>query len=120
MGIENTILNMEFDMSAFKDKEKAAEKKFVLAAEEEFKAEARRNKKLAVWAAELMNKDEAETKKYIVEVIMSDMEEAGDDDVFRKMQADFTAAGVELSDIALRDKMDTFFQEAREEISKGI
>jgi len=105
-------------MKAFDDKEKASEKKFVLAAEEEFKAEARRNKKLAGWAAELMNKDEEEAKKYIVEVIMADMAEAGDDDVFRKLKADFTEAGVEVPDIALRNKMKAFHQEAREEVSE--
>jgi len=63
-------------MSVFNDKKNAAEKRFVLEAEEEFKADARRNKKLALWAAELMNKDEDEAKKYITEVILSDMEEA--------------------------------------------
>ncbi len=106
-------------MKAFDDKEKASEKKFVLAAEEEFKAEARRNKKLAGWAAELMNKDADATKSYVTEVIMADMAEAGDDDVFRKLQADFTEAGVEVPDIALRNKMKALMQEAREEIAAG-
>jgi len=106
-------------MKAFDDKEKASEKKFVLAAEEEFKAEARRNKKLALWAAELMNKDEEASKKYVTELIMADMEEAGDDDVFRKLKADFTAEGVEVSDIALRNKMRALHLEAREEIANG-
>jgi len=106
-------------MKSFDDKEKAAEKKFVLAAEEEFKAEARRNKKLALWAAGLLNKDEEAAKKYITEVILADMEEAGDDDVFRKLKADFISEGVEVSDIALRDKMNALFDEAREEISEG-
>lgn len=107
-------------MKAFDDKEKAAEKKFVLEAEEEFKAEARRNKKLALWAAELLNKDEDAAKKYITEVIMADMEEAGDDDVFRKLKADFTDGGVEISDVALRDKMRSLLEEARQEIAEGI
>ena len=106
-------------MKAFDDKEKASEKKFVLAAEEEFKAEARRNKKLALWAAELMNKDEATAKAYITEVIMADMEEAGDDDVFLKLKGDFTDAGVEISDVSLRDKMRTMLEEARREVADG-
>jgi len=106
-------------MKAFDDKEKASEKKFVLAAEEEFKAEARRNKKLALWAADLMNKDEDEAKAYITEVIMADMEEGGDDDVFLKLKADFTDAGVEISDVSLRDKMRGFLEEARQEVSEG-
>lgn len=106
-------------MKAFDDKEKASEKKFVLAAEEEFKAEARRNKKLALWAATLMNKDDETAKSYVTEVIMADMEEVGDDDVFLKLKADFTEAGVEISDVALRDKMRTMMEEARLEIAEG-
>ncbi len=106
-------------MKAFDDKEKASEKKFVLEAEEEFKAEARRNKKLALWAGELMNKDEAAAKAYVTEVIMADMAEVGDDDVFKKMKADFTEAGVEITDVALRDKMRAMMEEARREISEG-
>lgn len=105
-------------MKAFDDKEKASEKKFVLAAEEEFKAEARRNKKLALWAANLMNKDDETAKSYVTEVIMADMEEVGDDDVFLKLKADFTEAGVEISDVALRDKMRTMMEEARLEIAE--
>lgn len=106
-------------MKAFDDKEKASEKKFVLAAEEEFKAEARRNKKVALWAAELMNKDEAAATAYVTAVIMADMEEAGDDDVFKKLKSDFTEAGVEISDVALRDKLLTLMEEARREIAEG-
>ena len=106
-------------MSGFEEKKSASETKFVLAADEEFKAEARRNKKLALWAAELMNKDEDAAKAYIGQVIMADMEEAGDDDVFRKLRADFTSEGVEISDIAIRDKLETFMAEARVEIHEG-
>ncbi|NNE57789.1 MAG: DUF1476 domain-containing protein [Hellea sp.] len=104
-------------MNSFRDKEKAAETKFVLEAAEEFKAEARRNKKIAIWAGNMMNKSEEEAKKYIGEVIMADMEEAGDDDVYRKLRADFTEAGVEISDIAIRDKLKTMLAEARQEIA---
>lgn len=103
-------------MSTFDDREKVAEKKFVLEAEQEFKAESRRNKKLALWAAELMAKSKEDSTKYITEVILSDMEEAGDDDVFRKVRQDLVDAGVDLSDTALRDKMNALMQEAREEI----
>ncbi len=107
-------------MKAFDDKEKASEKKFVLEAEEEFRAEARRNKKIALWAAELLNKDEGEAKAYVTEIIMADMTEAGDDDVFLKVKGDFTEAGVEISDVALRDKIRTLLEEARQEIAEGI
>ena len=103
-------------MSSFDERQKTAEKKFVLEAQQEFKAEARRNKKLAIWAGELMGKNEDAIGKYVSEVIIADMEEAGDDDVFRKLRKDLDDAGVELSDAALREKMDAFHQEAREEI----
>ena len=103
-------------MNSFNDRKNASEKKFVLEAQQEFKADARRNKNLAIWAAELLGKTGEDAKKYITEVIVSDMEEAGDDDVFRKVRKDFDAAGVELTDLALREKMDALMDAAREEI----
>ena len=105
-------------MEAFSQKKNASEKKYVLEAQQEFKAEARRNKKLAHWVSELLGKSEEETKKYVVEVIAADMQEAGDDDVFRKVRADIDAAGGELTDVALRSKMDSFMEESRGEIIK--
>ncbi len=104
-------------MTTFDERERAAEKKFALEAEEEFKSEARRNKKLAHWACELLGSDNVQA--YVSELIMSDMEEAGDDDVFRKLRRDFDDAGVEISDTAIRDKMDVFHKEARLEIHEG-
>ena len=103
-------------MSVFDDIKKSNEHKFVLEAQQEFKAEARRNKYLAIWAAELFGMDEDETKKYTLAVIASDMEEAGDDDVFRKVKADFEECGVEMSDSGLREKMNQCMEQAREEI----
>lgn len=105
-------------MSVFDDIKNNNERKFVLEAQQEFKAEARRNKYLALWAAELFKFDEAATQKYVVDVIASDMEEAGDDDVFRKLKADFESHGADVSDIALREKMNAFLTQAREEIFK--
>ena len=103
-------------MSTFEERENVAEKKFALEAEQEFKAEARRNKKLAHWAGALLGKSEDEIGRYVTEVIMADMEEAGDDDVFRKLAKDFEAAGVEMPEVTLREKMDALLNEAREEI----
>lgn len=105
-------------MSVFDDIKNNNERKFVLEAQQEFKAEARRNKYLAIWAAELFKFDEANTEKYILEVIASDMEEAGDDDVFRKLKADFESQGVDMNDITLREKMNTVLTQAREEVFK--
>ncbi len=103
-------------MSGFDERQAASEKKFVLEAEQEFKAEARRNKKLALWVADLLGKSEDEAKAYVGAVIMADMEEDGDDDVFRKVRKDLDAQGVDLSDVTLREKMDALMLEAREEI----
>jgi hypothetical protein len=103
-------------MSVFDDRKNASETKYVMDAAKEFKAEARRNKILGQWAAELMGKDEAETKAYILQVITADMEEAGDDDVFRKLRADLDDASVEISDQGLRAKMAEALSEAREAV----
>ena len=70
-------------MSGFDDRQAKAETKFVMDAAKEFKAEAKRNKALGYWAAEILGND---PEKYALEVIMADMEEAGDDDVFRKLK----------------------------------
>ncbi len=106
-------------MTTFDDREKAAEKKFVLEAHEEFKAEARRNKKLALWVADLIGKNGEDAQKYVSEVIKADMEEAGDDDVFRKLRGDLDASGADISDVALRQKMNEFMAQARAEIHDG-
>ncbi|MBC6402829.1 MAG: DUF1476 domain-containing protein [Hyphomonadaceae bacterium] len=104
-------------MKTYDNPGKASEKKFVLEAQQEFKAESRRNKKLAVWVGELLGKSEKETKSYVTEVIMADMEEAGDEDVFRKIRADLDAANLDISDTVLRDRMRLLMEEAREEIA---
>jgi len=100
-------------MSGFDDRKAQAEAKFVMDAAKEFKAEAKRNKALGHWAAELLGKD---ADKYALEVIMADMEEAGDDDVFRKLKKDLNAVNSDLSDQAIRDKMAECLAAAREEI----
>ena len=103
-------------MSSFDERGNAQETKFVLDAAQEFKAEAKRNKALGHWAADLMGKSEAEAEKYALEVIMADMEEAGDDDVFRKLRGDLTQANCEISDEAIRDQMAVALKAAREEV----
>jgi hypothetical protein len=100
-------------MSGFDERQAKAETKFVMDAAKEFKAEAKRNKALGIWAAGFLDKD---PEKYALEVIMADMEEAGDDDVFRKLQKDLNAANSGLSDQAIRDKMAECLAAAREEV----
>jgi hypothetical protein len=101
-------------MSVFDDRENAQEAKFVMDAAKEFKVAAKRNKALGLWAAEIMGRPDGE--KYALEVIASDMEEAGDEDVFRKLRGDLDAAGAEISDAAIREKMAECLKKARQEI----
>ena len=75
-------------MNSFDDRENAFENKFAHDAEMQFKAEARRNKLLGLWAAELLGKDADAAAAYASEVVKSDFEEAGDDDVLRKVSGD--------------------------------
>ncbi len=101
---------------SIKDRKDAFENKFAHDEELKFKAEARRNKKLGMWAAEMMGKTGADAEAYAKEVIMADFEEAGDEDVFRKIRADFDAAGVEQSDHQIRRTMDEMLVAAAEEL----
>ena len=101
-------------MSTLEERGEGFEKKFAHDEELKFKAEARRNKLLGVWAAEQLGKDDAEA--YAKEVIMSDFEEAGDDDVFRKLRSDFDAGGVSISDEDIRSKMNELLGQAVEQI----
>ncbi len=103
-------------MSGFDGREKTAEKKFVMDAAREFKVEAKRNKALGHWAASLMGLEGDAVEKYALSVIMSDMEEAGDDDVFRKLRGDLTNANTDITDQAIRDKMAVCLAAAREEV----
>ena len=105
-------------MSGMEERKKTAESKFRLDEELEFKAAARRNKLLGLWAAEQMNLSQAETAGYIREVIESDFEEAGDEDVFRKIRRDFDARGIEQSDHQIRRTMDECMEEARRQLAE--
>jgi len=103
-------------MKTFDDQGNAHEHKFVLDAAKEFQAEARRNKALGQWAAGLMGKSEDETKTYALEVIKSDMEEPGDEDVFRKLRNDLTAANCQITDEAIRARMAIELKAARQSV----
>jgi hypothetical protein len=103
-------------MSGFDDRKKGQEAKFAHDAELRFKAEARRNKLLGLWAAEHMGMSEEHAKEYAAEVVASDFEEAGDEDVFRKIAADLKAKGSSVSDDMIRKKMVELVQTARDQI----
>ena len=89
-------------MTTFDDREKAYEKKFAHDEELKFKATARRNRLIGLWAAEKMGLSGDEAQAYAREVIKADLAEPGDEDVFRKVRADFDAKGVEQSDHQIR------------------
>ena len=100
-------------MSTFDDRENAFENKFAHDAEMQFKADARRNKLLGLWAADLMGKSGDDAADYAKEVVKSDFEEAGDEDVYRKVSGDLGA----LSDEAtIRAKMKELMIEAKAQL----
>ncbi|MEM5500791.1 DUF1476 domain-containing protein [Ahrensia kielensis] len=90
---------------SLEDRENAFENKFAHDAELRFKAEARRNRLLGEWVAEKLGKTGDEIAAYAKEVVMSDFEEAGDEDVFRKVRGDLDQANIAISDTDIRTKM---------------
>ena len=100
-------------MSSFDDREKNFEKKFAHDEELQFKVNARKNKYLGQWASQILGYDQEKEKEYIQAVIKSDFEEAGDEDVFRKLKADL--ADHNISDEDLRKKMNELNEKAKSE-----
>ena len=100
-------------MSTFDDRENAFENKFAHDAEMQFKAEARRNKLLGLWAADLLGKTGDAAGEYAKEVIKSDFEEAGDEDVYRKVSGDL---GDKADEATIRGKMQSLMAEAKAQL----
>ena len=92
-------------MAQFDDREKAQEAKFARDGELRFKAEARRNKLVGLWAAGLLGKTDADADAYAKDVVAADFEEVGHEDVVRKVKADFDAAGVARTEDEIRVQM---------------
>ena len=103
-------------MSSMRDRQEGFEKKFAMDEDLKFKAMARRNKLLGLWAAEKLGKTGADADAYAKEVVRADFEEAGDDDVFRKVRGDFDAVGVAQSDQQIRVIMDELLATAVDQI----
>lgn len=103
-------------MSNFDERAKAFEEKFAHDQQLQFKATARRNKLLGMWAAEQMGKDAAFVDEYVKSVLISDFAEPGDDDVLRKVLEDLEKEGVSTSREQLRLKMDELMREAMEQL----
>ena len=106
-------------MSQFDDRERAEEKKFQLDQELEFKAQARRAKIVGLWAAGLMGLSGQDAEDYAKSVVVADLEEAGAEDLFRKLRTDLDMHAVQLSDHESRAKMDEALAEARASVKAG-
>jgi hypothetical protein len=105
-------------MTTFDKREEGFEKQFAHDEELKFKAGARRNKLLGLWAAEKLGLSGAQAETYAKEVVMADFEEPGDDDVFRKIRRDFDAKGINQSDHQIRRTMDELMASAVAEVKK--
>jgi hypothetical protein len=103
-------------MTTFDDREQAFEKKFALDQDLKFRAEARRNKLIAEWAAQKLGMSGPAVQEYIRAVLKSDLEEKGDHDVFRKLRKDFDAAGVKVPDADIRAMMGELLAKAVRDI----
>ena len=106
-------------MSSMKDREEGFERKFAFDEELRFKANARRNKALGLWAAEKLGKTGEDADAYAKEVIVADLEAPGDDDVLRKVKKDFDAAGIDQSEHQIRRTMDDLMIKAVEELKNA-
>lgn len=106
-------------MSGFDDREKAHENRYAREQELEFKAHARRNKLLGLWVAGKLGLTGEAAEDYAKEVIAADFEEAGDEDVFRKVRADLDAKHVAVSDVELRHEMTRLLDLARAQVKAG-
>lgn len=100
-------------MTTFDDRERAEEAKFAHDEEMLFRIQARRNRLLGQWAAGLMNLSAAEAEAYAKSVVQADFEEAGDEDVIRKLLGDLVSAGVDVSEADIRAAVEAKSVEAR-------
>jgi hypothetical protein len=106
-------------MTTFDNRKDAFEKKFAHDEELRFKATARRNKLLGLWAAEKLGKSGADADAYAKSVVMADFQEAGEDDVLRKVKADLEANGASQGETELRRLMTDLMERAIDEVKAG-
>jgi hypothetical protein len=106
-------------MTTFDDREQAFENKFAHDQEMAFRVTARRNRLLGQWAAGLMKLTAEETDSYAKSVVQADFEEAGDEDVIRKLLGDLTSAGVDIDDARIRAALDAKAIEARRQLMES-
>ena len=103
-------------MTSFSDREKAFESRFARDSELQFKVAARRNKLLGLWVAEHLGLTGDAASAYAKEVVKADLQEAGDEDVYRKVKGDLDAKGVDVSEHRVRKHMEDLLGEARTQI----
>src|SRR4249919_3232196 len=113
-----TTERSEAGMTTFDKREEGFEKQFAHDEALKFKASARRNKILGLWAAEKLGLSGAQAEAYAKEVVMADFEEPGDDDVLRKIRRDFDAKGINQSDQQIGRTMDELMAKAVAEVKK--
>jgi hypothetical protein len=111
--------NSEASMTTFDKREEGFEKQFAVDEELKFRATARRNRLLGLWAATKLGLSGADADAYAKEVVASDFEEAGDHDVFRKIRRDFDAKAIKESDHQIRRTMDELMAKAVQDIKAG-
>ena len=107
-------------MTQFDDRERAFEAKFARDEEMQFRILARRNRLLGEWAAKLMGLSEVETESYVKDVVRADFEEAGDEDVIRKVLGDLTGAGIDMDDAKIRETLGYKHVEARRQLIESL
>ena len=106
-------------MTTFDEREQAFENKFAHDQEMAFRITARRNRLLGQWAAALMKLTPEEADSYAKGVVQADFEEAGDEDVIRKLLGDLTSAGVDIDDARIRAALDAKTVDARRQLMEG-
>ena len=106
-------------MTTFDDRERAFQTQFARDQEMQFKITARRNKLLGAWAAEQMGLSPVEAESYARDVIRADFEEAGDEDVIRKVLGDLTTAGIDIDEAGVRGALEEMAIEARRQFMAG-
>ena len=102
-------------MNKFDERKKSFENKFAKDQELQFKVSAKRNKYLAEWAGLKLGKNAEQKQNYIQEIIKADMEEAGDDDVFRKVKKDFENSAINIDDSEIRNQMSLALERAKKD-----
>ena len=102
----------------FSEREKGFEKKYAKDEELQFEVQARSNKYIAEFVLKKLGKNENEKEKYVQEIIKADMEEAGSEDVFRKIKKDFQEASIDISDSEIRDEIKKALNRAKEDFKQ--